>query len=203
MRIYMREHLEGGAQTFGWQIIQAVRDLGLQPGSAFEWCSGFGTLGFTLLREGLCSRLVLGDINPEAIALCQRTIEINGLSTASAYVSDCMDSIPGSERFDLVIGNPPHFAEDVTGPIYGLPDGPIPAWHERVTHDRNWQAHRRFLQQIGSYLTPDGVVVLCETWAGATPETFAGLARNTGLETAWQDGQDGFFLMIFRKRQCD
>lgn len=198
MRIYMREHLEGGAQTFGWQIIQAVRDLGLQPGSAFEWCSGFGTLGFTLLREGLCSRLVLGDINPEAIALCQRTIEINGLSTASAYVSDCMDSIPGSERFDLVIGNPPHISAPLSTPPdldYRLPVMP---WSDRITTDENWRAHQRFLSQIGAFLNPGGVVVLCELWAGSSPDLFQQMASENGLTMEFRDGEGGFYLILLR-----
>ena len=39
---------------------------------AFEWCSGPGFIGFSMLGNGLCETLCLSDINPAAVSSCQQ-----------------------------------------------------------------------------------------------------------------------------------
>src|SRR5262249_15204891 len=76
----------------------------------------------------------------------------------AVYRSDNLDEIPAAEPWDLVVGNPPHFAD--TSPS------------ELRYHDADWQLHRRFFGAVGRFLKPGGMIVLLENNAGSTAETF-------------------------------
>jgi 16S rRNA G1207 methylase RsmC len=102
------------AVGFGQDFIPLLQHLGLpKQKRVFEWCAGPGFIGFSMLGHGLCSSLCLADINPEAVRACQRTVSENGLSDrVSVYCSDNLLNIPATERWDLVVSNPPHFIDD-------------------------------------------------------------------------------------------
>lgn len=76
--------------------------------NTFEWCSGPGFIGFALLEAGLTENLVLADISEDAMACAKQTVDHNPKikERVHYYVSDNMKSIPKSEKFDLVVGNP-------------------------------------------------------------------------------------------------
>src|SRR5215467_9087861 len=102
--------LDGGGSTFGQEFIQVVADRIGPSQHIFEFCAGPGFIGFSLLAHGLCEKLTLADINPEAVQACRRTIADNALSDrVSVYCSDNLQDIPAAEKWDLVVSNPPHF----------------------------------------------------------------------------------------------
>ena len=79
-------------------------------GRAYEWCAGPGFIGFSLLANGFCDSLCLSDVHPPAIAALKETVKINGLENkVSIYHSDSLDNIPNDEKWNLVVGNPPHY----------------------------------------------------------------------------------------------
>lgn len=202
MRIHARRSLDGGAQAFGSQILQTVASLNLNPGRAFDWCSGYGGVGYRLLQQGLCDHLVLGDINPEALDLARRTAADNDLKNVTIYETDCLDQIPDHEQWDLVVGNPPHFTEDLS--TYLRRPGiakhwPVQLFHERIWRDPDWQLHKRFFASIGKHLRPEGAIVICETWAGSRPETFESMVKENGYLYETRDGEGDFWIMIVRK----
>ena len=144
---------------------------------AFEWCAGPGFIGFSLLAQGLCDTLCLADVNPEAIAACQRSIARNRLEAKVAvYLSDNLEDIPASEQWDLVVSNPPHFIDSGIG-------------HLRY-HDPDWRVHRGFFETVARHLKPGGVVVLQENNAGSTPDMFTAMIADAGLRLAFV--QDAF-----------
>jgi len=101
----------------------------------FEWCAGPGFIGFSLLAHGLCDTLCLADINPAVVAACRRTIARNGLAgRVSAYLSNNLRSIPATERWDLIVANPPHFIDQDVGDLR--------------THDPDWSVHREFFATV-------------------------------------------------------
>ncbi|MBI3617871.1 MAG: methyltransferase [Candidatus Omnitrophica bacterium] len=101
-------NLNGGGLILAYEFAHLVsRKIG-KVEHAFEYCSGPGFIGFNLLANNLCNRLTLADINPKAIDAIKETIKNNHLQDRVAvYQSDCLDSIPDNERWDLVVGNPP------------------------------------------------------------------------------------------------
>jgi methylase of polypeptide subunit release factors len=134
----------------------------------FEWCAGPGFIGFSLLAHGLAETLCLADINPEAVEACRRTIAQNNLAgQVSVYHSDNLKNLPASEKWDLVVSNPPHFIDDWIGDLR--------------TYDDGWHIHREFFNGVDRFLKPGGVIVLQENNRGSTAETFRPMIEASGL----------------------
>jgi tRNA1(Val) A37 N6-methylase TrmN6 len=168
-RVEFKKHLDGGGTGFGQDFI-AFLQLRHMPGQQriFEWCAGPGFIGFSLLAHGLAETLCLADINAEAVEACQRTIAKNGLAErVSVYHSDNLKNIPDSERWDLIVSNPPHFADDYIGDLR--------------TYDDSWHIHREFFTAVDRFLKPGGVIVLQENNRGSIAETFRPMIEAAGL----------------------
>ena len=176
IEIRYREELDGGGTEFGQDFISFFNARGMaRQKRMFEWCCGPGFIGFSLLGNGLCETLCVADINPEAVASCRNTVRVNGLEDRVAvYESDNLKSIPRSEKWDVVVSNPPHFIDQYIGDLRA--------------HDPDWHIHREFFATIGEFLAPGGVVVLQENNRGSTVETFRQMIEQSGLEIVFTDG---------------
>jgi Methyltransferase small domain len=169
IRVHYMYHLDGGGRTFGQGFIPYLRNRGMpMQARTFEWCAGPGFIGFSLLGVGLTETLCLADINPQAVAACQRTIKDNALAACvNVYQSDNLANIPQSEQWDLVVGNPP-----VSGEYVG----------DRLALDPDWRIHRTFFAQIGGHLKPGGIIILQENNSYSTSETFQDMILSAGLD---------------------
>jgi len=176
IRVHYKKHLDGGGRTFGQGFIPFLQSRGMpMQKRAFEWCAGPGFIGFSLLGHGLCQTLCLADINPDAIEACNRTIADNSLAQRVAvYRSDNLKSIPPTERWDLVVSNPPHFADAYAG--------------ELRCHDPDWRIHREFFATVVPFLSPGGVILLQENTAGSTADTFRDMIARSGLAIVFAQG---------------
>jgi methylase of polypeptide subunit release factors len=195
IRVHFRKHLDGGGNAFGQDFISFLQ-LKHMPRQqrVFEWCAGPGFIGFSLLAHGLAETLCLADINREAIEACGRTIADNGLAErVFCCRSDNLKNIPDSERWSLVIGNPPHFADDWIGDLR--------------SYDAGWQIHREFFATVGRFLKPGGVIVLQENNRGSTAATFAPMIEASGLSTVFvaecrprRTAHDRFYFLGIMRR---
>lgn len=167
--VHYKDHLDGGGRTSGLDYLPMFHDMGLpRQARVYEWCAGPAFIGFALLGYGFCDTLCIADVNPEAIEACRRTVRTNCLTSRVAlYHSDNLDNIPATEQWDLVVGNPPHFADRSPG--------------ELRYHDPDWQLHRRFFASVDRFLRPGGVIVLLENNLGSTAETFRGMIEAEGF----------------------
>lgn len=168
--VYFEPDLDGGGSSFGQEFIQVVRARVGICQHIFEFCAGPGFIGFSLLAQGLCKKLTLADINPKAISACQETIRLNGLKDCcSVYLSDVFDSIPGTERWDLIVGNPPHWPQ------------PRPFDHDLRKYDPELEIHRRFFKQAGRFLNPGGTLLLQENSNATTAGNFECMITDGGF----------------------
>jgi hypothetical protein len=176
INIKYREELDGGGTTFGQDFLSFFKARGMPKRKRiFEWCSGPGFIGFSLLGNDVCETLCLADINPDAVGSCRDTVLANSLSgRVSVYQSDNLKGIPRSEKWDLVVSNPPHFIDQYEGDIRA--------------HDPEWRIHREFLATVGDFLLKDGVVVLQENNRGSTVETFRQMIDQSALKIVFTDG---------------
>ena len=162
----------GGGATFCQDYLPIVRQRFGKVGRVFEFCSGPGFIGFSLLGNGLCDSLCLADVNPEAVKVCQKTIVENGLDDrVRVYLSDCLDTIPTTESWDLVVGNPPHFF-GWTGEHRS----------NKILYDHGWSVHKRFYANVKRFLNSGASVLLVENAAGSTPEVFKPMIEGGGLD---------------------
>jgi predicted RNA methylase len=174
--ISYRSELDGGGTDFGQEFIPFLRSRGMpRQKRAFEWCCGPGFIGFSMLGNGLCETLCLSDINPAAVNSCQNTVRANQLGDrVSVYQSDNLKHIPPSERWNLVVSNPPHFVDQYEGDIRA--------------HDPDWRIHKEFFETVSGHLAEDGVIVLQENNRGSTVETFRSMIEHSGFDILFTHG---------------
>jgi tRNA1(Val) A37 N6-methylase TrmN6 len=162
--------LEGGGTSYGQKFIPLVRKLYGKVERVYEFCSGPGYIGFSLLANGLCSSLCLSDINPAAVEAVRDTIRRNMLEdTVSVYLSDGLREIPENERWDLVISNPPHF-------------NPPSRHRALLANDIDWAIHEHFFLNVHKYLKPHGSILLIENYLGSEETYFLKYMEDGGLE---------------------
>jgi 16S rRNA G1207 methylase RsmC len=176
IRVHYKKHLDGGGTSFGQNFIPFLHQRGMpKQQRVFEWCAGPAFIGFSMLAYGLCETLCLADINKLAVRACEKTIRDNGLSTrVSVYHSNNLLNIASSERWDLVVSNPPHFLDAAEGDIRSL--------------DVDWHIHRGFFATVNRFLKPNGVIVLQENNRGSTPQTFDRMLAAEGFSIVFAHG---------------
>lgn len=166
--IHMRSyyHLDGGGgwmKDFFSDIITTVGKKKYKRG--FEWCSGYGILGFEALGRNQCDHMTFSDYYHIAIEDCLDTAKHNGLSDkVHTYITGEIGSIPESDKWDLVIGNPPH----AFGPIeqskklYSNVDNSSAGNTLRIISDEGMAIHKEFFTNIKKHLLPDADIFLYE-----------------------------------------
>ena len=171
--IFWEHHLNGGGMFFGSEYPGIIQQL--YPDRIFknclEWCAGPGFIGYNLLDHGLCEKIVFNDIYQPALDISYRSAQFNNLlNKVDFYCTGFIDQLPKSCKFDLVVGNPPHY------------DRPYINNNSRIADDTNWEIHRQFYNNIGNYLTDDAIILLQENEDGSKPEYFADMIIQSNLK---------------------
>lgn len=171
IKVFYKPKLHGGGMDFGQDYVPVVKELFGGVNSLCEFASGPGFIGFSLLAHGLCNKLCLVDINPEAVECCNETIRENHLEgKVSVYVSDVFDKVPRSEKWDLVVGNPPFFNTGVYGGKEDL-----------LGTDPGWDIHKRFYRDVAWHLREGSSTLLLEALIASNPKLWEGMAVKNGL----------------------
>ncbi len=173
IEVLYEESLNGGGMRFGQQYIPVIKEKFGKVDHIFEFCAGPGFIGFSLLANNLCNKLTLADINPEAVKVCQETIKHNHLeSKVAVYLSDCLDSIPETEKWDLVVSNPPHtFCSSEDEYKKNI-----------ILYDPHFRIHRKFYNNIRRFLKPTGSVLFQEHTESTNVSDFREMIEANGLK---------------------
>lgn len=196
IEVHYRNELDGGGGRFGQDYVRFVLSRFGRVHRLFAWCCGPGFIGFLLLGHGLCSELVLADVNPDALRACRVTASQNGLTDCvTVFESDNFDHIPRSERWDLVVGNP-H-----SGALEDLPH--LAHQPPLLYRDPNWTLHRRFYASVGTSLRAGGVVAIQENSAFSSADTFgqmivAGGLKVTEVADSVPNRMDKYYFIVAR-----
>jgi methylase of polypeptide subunit release factors len=160
IQVHYDSWMDGGGTWFGQDYIDIIKKR--YPNRTFnrcyEWCSGPGYIGFSILGAKLAHGLTLSDRYESAIDnAVATTVQHNQLQNrVSAYVGSSLSVLPVYEQFDLVVANPPHYLECPGDDNY-----------QRIAVDVNCQAHQDFFAHIGQHLTNNGIILLQENQAGS------------------------------------
>lgn len=181
-------HLNGGGDLFADDIVHAIKTHGGKPhyNRAFEWCSGAAIMGFRLLAENLTDTLVCSDYYERANQSVLDNARDNQLSDrVHCYLSSSLAQIPAHEKWDLVIGNPPHCfgtMEYTINQIKTYEKNPAVATNNvRILADPGMQTHRDFFQHVHDYITPDADIFIYEP---EVLDEIASMAQAGGLQLA-------------------
>lgn len=145
--------------------------------TALEWCCGPGYFGIACLDQKLVNQISFSDISEYAQQVMSETIRHNNIRS-DFYLSDNFKNIP-SQKFDLIVGNPPHF--NFTAPAWKQ-DGTVTKHENRKMQDVDWEIHRDFFNNVNDYLNVDGKIMLMENVTGSSPETFLTMLEKNNLE---------------------
>ena len=169
LRIHYLRELDGTGRSLVAPYLKFLRthlfgrNFAEQPPfeRGFEWCSGPGFIGFSLLAEGICKKLCVADVNPQAVEALRKTVRDNKLEdVVTIHHSDNFRSIPPGESFDLVVGNPPwYFHDNPAHRVFGS------NWLAKMLHngrlcaiDDGWKIHEAFYAGVADHLNPGAVV---------------------------------------------
>jgi len=111
-----------------------ILDMGSGSGIQAETCKN---LGF--------NNILTADINPEAV-------ELLNSKNIKAIQSNLFSKIPNSNKFDLIIFNPPYLPQDNREPK----DSQL----AKKKKKKGYELIIRFLEQTKSHLSKDGVILL-------------------------------------------
>lgn len=186
--------LNGGGLIIAYEFVHIISQNTGKVKHVFEYCSGPGFIGFSLLANDLCDKLTLADINPAAVEAVKETIRNNNLQDkVTVYQSDCLDSIPENEQWDLVVGNPP----------WDLVIGKIP-WYQRfrnikaiMVRDPEGRVHEKFYRDIRKFLKPNGSILFVEGGEYTNVNCFKQMIENNGLRIK-KSFRAAPFLEIFK-----
>jgi tRNA1(Val) A37 N6-methylase TrmN6 len=176
--VYSSNKLDGYGYQTAADAVSCINyfSKGKKYRHCLEWCSGPGYLGFGTLSQGFTENLTLLDIHQPNKVVVEKTIDKNNLNNNVNFIlSNNFKNHPKDVKYDLIIGNPPHFN---FAPTYGNVD---PNEHRKYK-DENWNIHRDFFETVGDYITDDADIILMENTKGSSPETFTKMINDSGLQ---------------------
>jgi methylase of polypeptide subunit release factors len=165
---------DGGGTWFGQEYVSQLQRYDRTFARCLEWCSGPGFIGFALLANHLCQDLTLIDrYAPSADSVTQTMQRNQCEDRVRFYNLDRIATLPGHERFDLVVANPPHYLQCPGNENY-----------QRLAVDPDWNAHQEFYSHISHYLNPNALILMQENQAGSLngPAEFLPMIERNGLE---------------------
>jgi methylase of polypeptide subunit release factors len=198
LSVFYEKRFDGGGTTFGFNavtksdIINKIQD----QGDVLEICSGPGFIGYTLLKYNKANRLVLSDVNPEVRDGIETTNRFNNLKVEFIQ-SDCFDSMEGSNKFDTIVSNPPHFKTE-------RPNGYRSSEEKLISLDYDMQFHKKFFESAHRYLNPNGKIVLIENCDGVTEEDIRVLSNehfsveSVDYDSYGWEGKSTFYTIILK-----
>ena len=176
INIFHRIDLNGEGFNLVFDYLRAYHKTVKKPlDTILEVGCGPGYLGFVFLSLGLCKKLILVDINSNALEVVNKTIKNNNLKNVECYLSDGLTDVP-ENCCDLIISNPVHFDEGVE----------IKKWRhhstdELIARDKDWSFHKNIYSNSGRVLKPNGSMLIQENvLAGDNTGLFRDMIEESG-----------------------
>lgn len=150
--------------------IRLIRERKLQDLKILDMCCGAGIIGLTMFsrlhKEGAVSTAALSDINIFNLNAVHKTLAANTLplDRIATHLSNALTHLPPTEKFDLIVSNPPHYFDPTFSDKAPLTPGRL------GTFDQGWKFHKDFYDKCHEHLTPNGEVWFLENGKGAQPE---------------------------------
>jgi len=188
--VYYTNETNGGGEAFAQDYCNIVDGLYGDRvfENALEWCSGPGFIGYAMLATGLCNRITFNDLHQPALDMVELTKLKNPTyaDKISIYQGSTLECIPESEKFDLVVANPPHYlskylaSQSLGFDKMGITIGQRNA---EILVDENWKAHTAFYNYIKKRLAPNGIILIQENQSGSSRRAgnFLQMIENAGL----------------------
>lgn len=132
----------------------------------FEWCIGAGAIAFELFGSGICKKISGNDYYDVAVDSCRDTAKRNNLEKIfKGYVSSTISGIKTNDKWDLVVGNPPHVWTFEELDVSHVPEH-MQGNNLRCLVDHGMETHREFFLNIREKITDDADLFISEADSG-------------------------------------
>jgi methylase of polypeptide subunit release factors len=172
----------GGGDYFALEYAEVIYKFYGSVDSAMEWCAGPGFIGYSLLASKLCNNISFVEMTDLAINQLKKTKENNSsyADNINIYQGNRLDCLPSTKKFDLVVGNPPHWSSlEAANKSLNATNA-----DEQINLlvDNNWEAHQDFFKQMKQLLSADGRILLQECSLGSSPNDFKEMITDAGFK---------------------
>ena len=96
--VFSKDGLDFGTRT----LLEALPEL---YGRILDLGCGWGAVGVSVGKKYPHTEIVMSDVNERAMELARKNLAENGVTNATVFMSDAMDSVTG--KFDFILNNPP------------------------------------------------------------------------------------------------
>lgn len=93
-------------------LINKLEPLKDEAFDVLDLCTGTGCIALAIAQSFKQANVVGSDINASAIKLAKKNQSANAVKNVSWMISDLFQALPSSQKFDLIICNPPYASED-------------------------------------------------------------------------------------------
>jgi len=202
-RLVYKPHMHGGGVDFMncFSTYINAKYPGRQFTNCLEWCAGPGFIAHHLLDLEICQNIYLMDHYQPLESYWALNKSANSLSDrVKTQIADKISDIPSTEKFDLVVSNPPHFKSfnSYNTSMMGPED-----WYdgncERLCVDQDWLTHLEFFNSIGNYLNPNAVILLVEHTANVPDLVPLMEGKFTALQDHFSESYDKLLFLNLTK----
>jgi len=164
-KLYHPWYLDGGGGDYRHYFLRALSDYGKPKYvNAYEWCCGHSIIGFEILTHGKCENLTVSDYYDVAVNVSLENAKNLGYeSRVKGYITPVVSSIPLTEKWDLVVGNPPN---SMNGDYFIQQGKKDNLTDEHINHslrlavDEEFECHRECFNNLKNYITEDADVFI-------------------------------------------
>jgi release factor glutamine methyltransferase len=148
-RLAVREIRAGRKQTLSGEGLN-IADIG----------TGSGCIAVALAKDLSGAQFVATDISPRALEVAQRNAERTGFTDRIKFIlSNLLDEIPSSQRFQLIASNPPYIGRNEASMLAREVRD-----HEPETAlfggEEGYELYADLITQSAEHLDPGGILVL-------------------------------------------
>jgi methylase of polypeptide subunit release factors len=162
--------LNGGGLELKSDFIKIIQeDTKRVYKNGYEWCSGFGAIGFELFGKRVCENIHFSDKFDMAIENNINNAKRNNIANnVFTYLSDNVKDLPVENLFDLVVGNGPcdfdlkGYTESRLKSENRKSTSEMRGWDTevRLNVDNEYKIHREFFNNIAQKITQDADILI-------------------------------------------
>jgi len=159
-------------------LVQAVLDwaTGREALSALDVGTGSGAIALALATEGPFARVVAADVSPDALEVARANAADAAADAPVDFRLGSLYEAVGSERFDVIVSNPPYVGEEERASL----DAEVADWEPAgalFAGADGLEVIRPLVAQAPAHLRPGGLLAM-EIGAGQA-DVVSGLVRAT------------------------
>ncbi|MBX3417569.1 MAG: peptide chain release factor N(5)-glutamine methyltransferase [Pirellulaceae bacterium] len=144
-------------------VVEAIDLLQRHPSSekkVVDVGTGSGCIAVTLAKQIPDVQVIAVDVSPEALAIAQRNAETHQVSERVAFIeSDLLSEIPETQKFPLIVSNPPYVGRSEQGTL----GESVKKYEPELAlygGDAGYELTEKLVHQAAARLLPGGWLVL-------------------------------------------